>query len=125
MAPKKLRPVNTRLFAEDVRELQARQKKNGIAWQVQLRSLLHETLTGPRPRVYKFLVTQKTPVPCENGVLEASGCMALCIATSEAEARALLERDAADEGLDARWLQVATVLTFSSDKSKRLCWVSL
>lgn len=125
MAPKKLRPVNTRLFAEDVRELQARQKKNGIAWQVQLRSLLHENLTGPRVRIYKFIITQKTVVPCAEGLLEASGCLALCIASSEEEARALLLREAADEGLDARWLQVATVLTFSADKSKRLCWISI
>ena len=44
----KLHPVNTRLFADDVKQLQRIAETQGIPWQVELRLLVRRALKGER-----------------------------------------------------------------------------
>jgi hypothetical protein len=57
------------------------------------------------------------------GVLEADGLYAGALAETVEEARAVLVRVAAEEGLDTRWLAVADVIELDIDTPKRLFWV--
>lgn len=118
----KLLQAHTRLFAEDVRELKVRQKATGVPWQTQLRALLHGVLTGPKPKAFKYVIRE--PREFVPGGF-ASNCLAIAIASSEPEARALLTRLGAEDGQDTRWLAVADVVELTLDTPKRLCWVIL
>ena len=76
---------------------------------------------------WKFLVPYRDPRVVEeypNGsTLEVEGCLAIAIAATEEEARALLIRVGAEAGDDTRWLKVATVSRLDLDVPCRLCWV--
>jgi hypothetical protein len=71
--------------------------------------------------IYKFLVPQGkwTPVPSCPG-LEVQGCVAVVEAPTEAEARAALVAEAAQQGYDVRWLEVARVYSFGAATSPRV-----
>jgi hypothetical protein len=80
-------------------------------------------------RIYKFRIPEKKPRVIDTypngGVVEASGMYAGALASSVGEARDLLTRIAAEEGLDARWLHVADVIQLDVDTPKRLFWVEI
>lgn len=79
-------------------------------------------------KAYKFVIRpgkkhERVIEADERGVLAVEGRLAIAVAGSRDEARALLERLAAEEGDDARWLSVADVHELDLDTPKRLCWV--
>lgn len=80
-------------------------------------------------KVVKFLIPQGRPRVIDtypNGsTLEAEGLYAGALAETVDEARELLTRIATEEGIDARWLNVAKVIELDITTPKRLFWVEL
>lgn len=72
-------------------------------------------------KAWKFLVPSDQYYPLTSDPdIAFKGCVAVAIAESEIEARGVLTRAAAEEGGDARWLEVARVTSYDLDTPKRL-----
>jgi hypothetical protein len=129
MTKSKLHTITTKLFAEDVRELKVRAKKSGVEYQVLLRAIVRNAVSAPK-KVYKFLIPpgEKRLLPALPGdepktTITMDDCVATVYATNVAEGRALLERLALEEGINARWLAVATVVEIPlTETACRLSW---
>lgn len=90
-------------------------------------------MTNP-PTLYawKYMIQSPTDLPAEDLVLNAAGqpiyltvegLLTVAIAATQQEAYDLLVRRAREDGLDYRWLKVATVIRLDIDTACRLCWV--
>lgn len=80
-------------------------------------------------KIYKFVIPPRKPRVIDTypngGVLEAEGFAAGALAESEEQARSLLARIAAEEGIDSRWLRAADVIELDIDTPKRLFWIQV
>ena len=127
----KLTKVTTRLFSQDVRILKTRQKREGVSWQVLLRNLIHAHTSAPL-KAFKFWIpgNEERSLPDDLRTLDQKamnitvtyrGCLAVATGTSEEQARALLHRVAAEEGVPMPWLAIATVTELDLSQACRLC----
>jgi hypothetical protein len=76
-------------------------------------------------RAWKFYVGGWTPLP-SNPAISYSGCVAIVIAETEAEARLCLAdyaRENGDPKMDPAWLEIATVSSFPLNIPTVLTWV--
>lgn len=79
-------------------------------------------------KAFKFIVPpgkhkERVIESDERGVLTVEGRLAIALATSREQALEILERTAAEQGFDTRWLKVADVVELDLETPKRLCWV--
>lgn len=76
--------------------------------------------------VWKFIVhNHKWTHDPDQPHLQYQGCLACAIAETEAAARAHIERYAAENGLDARWLRVAEVRKLPIQDGVVAAWAQL
>ena len=75
-------------------------------------------------KLFKYIIRadewKKLP---DNPDLEVSGCVAVTVAEDAAGARANLERYAAENGMDSRWLAVARVVELPITAGTVCAWV--
>lgn len=83
------------------------------------------TTTAPTPplHVFKFIIraNEWRKDPSHEG-LEWSGCVAAVVASTEAEAKASIQRYAAENGLDSRWTEVASVIQLPVQAGTFIAW---
>lgn len=77
-------------------------------------------------KVYRFIVPTDRfyPLP-SNPSISVRGCIAVVAAESEERARDALRNYAVEEGLDARWLEVAKVTTRPIEDGRVLLWAEV
>lgn len=75
---------------------------------------------------WKFLIRSGREIsdPAEEGLSYVGPFNAVALATDEAQARAVLEGYARENGLDSRWLRVATVMRLSITQPGMVSWTS-
>ncbi len=80
-------------------------------------------------RCYKFIIqsgkehARVIDTLPNGGVISVDGRMTCVTASSEEEARAVIERYCDEFGLDARWVKAADVKVLEITTPKVLCWV--
>lgn len=71
--------------------------------------------------IYRFLIRPNERITdAINPGLEWSGCDASALASTEQEARDIIERYAAENGYDARWIRVARVIVLPGDRPTKI-----
>src|SRR5512138_224386 len=73
--------------------------------------------------VYKFIIRADVWRKLPGSDLEVCGCVAATIAESQEQAKKNLERYAAENGMDSRWLEVADVIQLPVDPGVVIAWV--
>lgn len=69
-------------------------------------------------KIYKFIIPSHTFVPLpSNPSISVKGCLAVVLAETEEQARAIVGKDSED---DVRWLEVARVIVFELDTPRLL-----
>ena len=72
---------------------------------------------------WKFIIPPEKWTKLQDSNNEVSGCLAIAVAETEDEARQSLERFAAENGHDPRWLRVARVNRLALTAGAPLAWV--